>query len=345
MNNPIALIFGNGQDTAYLSKFLLEKNYQVVVATRRSGSSNNWRMKELKIDNNPNLIFEWCDITEGSRVNEIVNKYKPSECYNLAAMSFVQSSFDHPVSSSFVNFNGHLNILESIKYYSPKTKVYFAASSEMYGKVQEVPQTEKTPFYPRSPYAVSKLAAYWIGVNYRESHSLYICNGILFNHESKFRGEEFITRKVTKKVAEIKFKIEAGLPFTPLIVGNVESKRDWGSAEDYVRGMWLMLQHSIPDDYVLATGKTYSIKEFITKAFQYVDIEIKWMGEGHGIFAVDKNNNVIVKTDEKFYRPCEVDLLIGDANKAKKVLNWEPKITLDELIADMIDADIKRLSY
>jgi len=345
MNNSTALIFGNGQDTAYLSRFLLEKNYQVIVATRRSGSSNNWRMKELKIDNNPNLIFEWCDITEGSRVNEIINNYKPLECYNLAAMSFVQSSFDHPISSSLINFNGHLNVLEAIKNYSPKTKVYFASSSETYGKVQEVPQTEKTPFYPRSPYAVSKLAAYWAGVNYRESFGLHVCNGILFNHSSPMRGEEFITRKVTKKVAEIKFKIEAGLSFTSLIVGNVESKRDWGSAEDYVRGMWLMLQYPMADDYVLATGKTYSIKEFITKAFQYVDIEIEWNGEGYETFATDKNDNIIVKTDEKFYRPCEVDLLIGDSSKARKILNWEPKMTLDDLIAEMIDADIRRLPY
>ena len=343
MTKKIGIITGNGQDSSYLAKLLLEKDYQVIIATRRSGSSNNWRLKELDIDDHKNLKMVWCDITEFHAVCDLIKKHKPDELYNLAAQSFVQSSFNLPFATTNVNYIGHLNILEAVRYYNPSTKIYFAATSEMFGEVQEIPQTETTPFYPRSPYGISKLASYWLGVNYRESYDMFVSNGLLFNHESGLRGAEFVTRKITKKAVEINEAINNKEDFTPLVLGNLDALRDWGHAEDFVYAMWLMLQQDTPDDFVIATGVCYSIQDFVDMSFHNLHIDLEWKGKeiNKKAYYCDK---IMVEVSEEFYRPTEVKLLQGDARKAKEVLGWELKHDIISLVNEMIGADIHRFT-
>jgi GDPmannose 4,6-dehydratase len=333
-----ALITGiRGQDGAYLSKLLLEKGYKVYGADRRSGDSSLWRLKELGIDKKIHHIY--MDLLEYSNVVEVIKEIKPDELYNLAAQSFVAASFKQPLLTAEIDALGVLRILEAVRLFSPKTKVYQASTSEMFGKVQSIPQNEKTPFYPRSPYAVSKLFAHWICVNYRESYDLFVCSGILFNHESPLRGIEFITRKVSYTVARIYNGFDE-----KIVVGNLDSKRDWGYAEEYVYGMWLMLQQKKADDYVLATGETHTVREFIEKAFETVGIDIVWKGKGVDEKGYDKKTGkVLVEVSKEFYRPAEVDLLLGDPSKAEKELGWKAKTKFEELVKTMVSADIERI--
>jgi len=333
-----ALITGiRGQDGAYLSKLLLEKGYKVYGADRRSGDSSLWRLKELGIDKKIHHIY--MDLLEYSNVVEVIKEIKPDELYNLAAQSFVAASFKQPLLTAEIDALGVLRILEAVRLFSPKTKVYQASTSEMFGKVQSIPQNEKTPFYPRSPYAVSKLFAHWICVNYRESYDLFVCSGILFNHESPLRGIEFVTRKISYTVARIYNGFDE-----KIVVGNLNSKRDWGYAEEYVYGMWLMLQQKKADDYVLATGETHTVREFIEKAFETVGIDIVWKGKGVDEKGYDKKTGkVLVEVSKEFYRPAEVDLLLGDPSKAEKELGWKAKTKFEELVKMMISADIERI--
>jgi len=341
-----ALITGiRGQDASWLCKLLLEKDYKVIGTDRRSGSSDNWRLKELGIENHPNLIYEYMDITEPHNVDEIIKKYQPNELYQLAAQSFVGTSFTQPYVTTNVNYYGHLNILESCRVYSPITKIYFASTSETYGKVQEVPQTEKTPFYPRSPYGVAKLASFWLGVNYRESYGMFVSNGILFNHTSSLRGSEFVTQKIVKKLCEIKLSLQSKILFNPLEVGNIYAERDFSHAEDMVYGMWLILQMNIPDDYVLSSNQTIRIKDFINKVCEVLSIDIEWHNENKGIeeYATIKNTEqVIIKINSEFYRPSEVDQLLGNSAKAREILMWKPKYTLIDIIKEMVKAELAR---
>jgi len=329
-----------GQDGSYLAKYLLDKGYDVVGFTRRSGSSNFWRHKELGIHYHPKLKIEYVDITEYHNVLDRIKKLKPEYLFNLAAMSFVQTSFSQPFTTNDINYVGVLNLLSAIKLYSPLTKFYHASTSEMFGKVLKVPQNENTPFNPVSPYGISKLAAHY-AVRIAREDGMFACSGILMNHESCLRGSEFITKKIAVSLMGIYSDIRRGFKnFDPLVVGNIYAKRDWGFAGDYVEGMWLMLQQKEPDDYVLATNITYSVKDFINEAWSHTShIPLKWMNEGFGVeeYAVDDKGNTIVKISEEFYRPCEVDLLIGDYSKAKNVLGWEPKVTFKELVKQMMD--------
>ena len=320
-----ALITGiRGQDGAYLSKLLLEKGYEVIGADRRSGEFMNWRLKELKIEKDIQLIY--VDLLELPNIMRTIQKIQPDEIYNLAAQSFVRASFEHPLLTSEVNAVGVLRLLETIRTINPKIKFYQASSSEMFGKVQETPQTEKTPFYPRSPYAVAKLFSHWMTVNYRESYNIFACSGILFNHESPLRGVEFVTRKITQTIGRIKYGLE-----DKLTLGNLEAKRDWGYSAEYVNAMWLMLQQKSARDYVIATGETHSIKEFLDYALQYAGFDIIWKGKGVKTKGIDrKTNKIIVDISPEFYRPAEVDALIGDSSKARKELGWEPKIKFKE---------------
>ncbi|MCX7642153.1 MAG: GDP-mannose 4,6-dehydratase [Elusimicrobiales bacterium] len=334
-----ALITGiRGQDGAYLAELLLKKRYKVYGADRRSADSELWRLKELKIDKDIEHIY--MDLLEYSNIIDVIKKIKPDEIYNLAAQSFVQASFEQPILTSEIDAIGVLRLLEAIKLYSPHTKFYQASTSEMFGKVQDIPQNEKTPFYPRSPYGVSKLFAHWITINYRESYNMFNCCGILFNHESPLRGVEFITRKTTYTVAMIKYGFA-----DKLVVGNLDSKRDWGYAKEYVEGMYLMMQQKKPDDYVLATGETHSIREMIEYAFKYAGFDIVWKGKGIDEKGVDKKTGkVLVEISPKCFRPAEVEILVGDATKAKKILGWEPKVRFEKLIEIMVDADLRRVS-
>jgi len=333
-----ALITGiRGQDGAYLARFLIDKGYKVYGADRRSGDSSLWRMKELGIEDGVEHIY--MDLLEYINIIDVIKNIKPDEVYNLAAQSFVQASFDQPLLTADIDAVGVLRILEAIRYFSPKTKFYQASTSEMFGKVQSIPQNEKTSFYPRSPYAVSKLFAHWMVVNYRESYNIFGCCGILFNHESPLRGLEFITRKTTDNIARIKYGLKE-----KLVVGNLDSKRDWGYAKEYVEGMWLMLQQKNPDDYVLATGETHTIRELIEYAFNYIGIKIAWKGKGLDEKGIDKKSGkVIVEVSKKYYRPAEVDLLLGDPSKAKKNLGWKPETKFKKLIEIMMEADLKRV--
>ncbi|GAB4031185.1 MAG: GDP-mannose 4,6-dehydratase [Elusimicrobiota bacterium] len=333
-----ALITGiRGQDGAYLAELLIKKGYKVYGADRRSGDSSLWRLKELGIQNKIEHIY--MDLLEFSNIFEIIKKIKPDEIYNLGAQSFVQASFDQPLFTGEVDGIGPLRILEAIRLLSPKTKFYQASTSEMFGKVQAIPQDEKTPFYPRSPYGVAKLYAHWMTVNYRESYGLFACSGILFNHESPFRGLEFVTRKLTNAVAKIKYGIQ-----DKVVVGNMDSKRDWGYAKEYVEGMWLMLQQKKADDYVLATNETHTIRELIEYSFKHIGISIKWQGKGLSEKGLDsKTGKTLVEVSEKFYRPAEVDLLLGNPAKARKILGWQPKTKFKELVDIMIEADLKRV--
>jgi len=332
-----ALITGiSGQDGAYLAKLLLEKDYRVIGGERRSASGTLWRLQELNIEKDIEITdFELAEFTN---IYRTIDKFQPDEVYNLAAQSFVASSFETPTTTSDITGLGVSRVLEVIKQVNSKIKFYQASSSEMFGKVIETPQNEKTPFYPRSPYAVAKLFAHWMTVNYRESYDMFACSGILFNHESPLRGPQFVTRKITIGLSKIK-KNEMDY----IELGNIDSCRDWGYAKDYVEGMYLMLQNETPDDYVLATGKTYSVRNFINSCCKELEINIEWIGSGLDEQAINKSTGKpIILINPKFYRPAEVELLLGDATKAKQVLNWTPKVTFDELVSLMVKADYQK---
>lgn len=334
-----ALVTGiTGQDGAYLAELLLDKGYEVYGTYRRSSSVNFWRIEELGVHTNPNLHLVEYDLTDPTGNIRLLADVRPDEVYNLAAQSFVAVSFDQPITTANITGLGALHLLEAIRIVNPKIKFYQASTSELYGKVQEIPQTENTPFYPRSPYGVAKLFAHWITINYRESYDIFACSGILFNHESPLRGKEFVTRKITDTVA----KIHLGKPDL-LELGNMDAKRDWGYAKDYVDGMYRMLQHDQPDTYVLATNQAWTVRHFVELAFRTVGIEVVWKGEQEKETGIDKKTGkTLVRVNPRFYRPCEVDLLIGNPEKAKAKLGWEPRISLEELCKMMVDADIRR---
>ena len=337
-----ALIFGvTGQDGAYLSKFLLKKGYEVHGVKRRSSSLNTFRIDDIYSDpfaKKNNFFLHYGDITDSISVLNLVEKIKPQEIYNLAAQSHVAVSFQIPEYTTNADALGTLRILEAILKVNKKIKFYQAGSSEMFGKVVEVPQSEKTPFYPRSPYGAAKVYSHWITVNYRESYDLFACNGILFNHESPLRGETFVTKKIVKALCNIKFKKQK-----KLILGNLYSKRDWGHAEDYVEAMWKILQNKYADDFVICTSKQYSIKEFINLVLKELEISVKWKGKGINERAFDKNNKCIIECSKKYLRPAEVDTLKGDYSKARRVLKWKPRHDIKSLINDMISYEIKNL--
>lgn len=334
-----ALITGvTGQDGAYLAEFLLLKGYEVFGTYRRSSTTNFWRLNELNIKDHPNLRLLEYDLTDLSANIRILESSKPDEVYNLAAQSFVGISFDQPVATAKITGLGVLNLLEAIRIVNPRVRFYQASSSEMFGKVQEIPQTENTPFYPRSPYGVAKLYGHWITINYRESYDIFASSGILFNHESPLRGMQFVTRKITDGVA----KIQNG-QLSHIELGNLNAKRDWGFAKDYVEGMYLMLQAEKPCSYILATNTTMSVREFVTHAFQAVNIDIQWEGKGIDEVGVDRSSGkILVKVDPHYFRAAEVDLLIGDPEKAKKELGWTPKTSSMELCKMMVEADVAR---
>ncbi len=339
MTHKIAIITGiTGQDGAYLAELLLNKNYIVYGTYRRTSSVNFWRIEELGIHEHASLHLVEYDLTDlGASIN-LIEKTKPDEIYNLAAQSFVGVSFEQPVTTLQITGLGPLHLLEAIRIVNPKIKFYQASTSEMFGKVQAVPQTEATPFYPRSPYGVAKLYAHWMTINYRESYDIYSASGILFNHESPLRGREFVTRKITDAVAKIKLgKLDC------LELGNLDAKRDWGFAKDYVDGMYRMLQAEKPDTFVLATNRTETIRDFVSMAFKAIDINLEFKGKGEQEVAIDKaTSKTLMKVNPKFYRPAEVELLIGDPSKAKTILGWEPKTQLEELCSMMVKADITR---
>lgn len=337
----VALITGvTGQDGAYLAELLLNKGYIVHGIKRRASSFNTDRIDHLYQDphlDNKNFILHYGDLTDSTNLIRIVKQVQPDEIYNLAAMSHVAVSFESPEYTADVDGLGTLRILEAIRILGleKKTKFYQASTSELYGLVQETPQTETTPFYPRSPYAVAKMYAYWITVNYREAHGVYACNGILFNHESPVRGETFVTRKITRALARIKLNLQ-----DCLYLGNLDALRDWGHAKDYVEMQWLMLQQEEAEDFVIATGVQYSVRDFVSAAAKELEIEMTWQGEG-----VEEKGywqgRCIVQVDEKYFRPTEVETLLGDPSKAKKKLGWSPKITFNELVAEMVREDYK----
>ncbi|MBI5373859.1 MAG: GDP-mannose 4,6-dehydratase [Candidatus Schekmanbacteria bacterium] len=333
-----ALITGiTGQDGAYLSKLLLEKGYEVYGAFRRTSDLHLERLKFLGIDKQINYVpFELLEFTN---IYRTIEKLQPAEIYNLGAQSFVALSFEEPIFTSDVTGIGPLRVLEAIRAVNPKIKFYQASSSEMFGRVQEVPQNEKTPFYPRSPYAVSKAFGHHITVNYRESYKLFACSGILFNHESPLRGFEFVTRKISYGIAKIRCGLEK-----QIVLGNIDAKRDWGYAPEYVDAMWRMLQQKTADDYVVATGETHSVREFIEFAFKHININIVWKGKGVNEKGIDKKTGkAVVVLSPEFFRPAEVDLLIGDFSKAKNKLKWSPKTKFEELGRIMVESDIKRI--
>ena len=343
-----ALITGiTGQDGPYLAELLLEKGYEVHGIIRRSSSFNTFRIDHLYKDESimdKRLFLHYGDLTDSSNLNRLLEKIKPHEIYNLAAQSHVKVSFEIPDYTAQVDALGTLRFLDAIRETHLETKFYQASTSELYGKVQEIPQTEKTPFYPRSPYGVAKLYGYWIIVNYREAYDIFACNGILFNHESPRRGETFVTRKITRAASRIK----EGLQET-LFLGNLNAKRDWGYAPEYVEGMWMMLQQDKPDDYVMATGENHTIREFVELTFRELDIEIDWQVIEEKEVGIDsKTGKKIIGINEKYYRPTDVEQLLGDASKAKEELGWEPKTTLNELVKIMVKADwekVKRRGY
>ena len=337
--NKKAVITGvTGQDGAYLAELLLSKGYEVFGAYRRTSSVNFWRMTELGITDNPKLHLVEYDLTDLSSTIRLLQSSGATEVYNLAAQSFVGVSFEQPITTGEITGIGAVHLLEAIRIVNPEIRFYQASTSEMFGHVQAIPQDENTPFYPRSPYGVAKLYAHWMTVNYRESYGIFGCSGILFNHESPLRGKEFVTRKITDSVAKIKLgKLDV------LELGNIDAKRDWGFAKDYVEGMWRILQADKPDTYVLATNRTQTVREFVTMAFQVVDISLNWQGENENETATDAaTGELMVRINPKFYRPAEVELLIGDPQKAKDDLNWEPSTTLEELCTMMVEADIRR---
>jgi GDPmannose 4,6-dehydratase len=334
IKKKVGLILGiTGQDGSYLAELLLEKGYEVHGMIRRSSSFNTQRINHIY----DQLHLHYGDITDILSIQQILIKYKPDEIYNLSAQSHVQVSFFQPLYTSQVDGVGVLNLLESCKQICPNAKIYQASTSELYGKVLETPQTEKTQFNPVSPYGIAKQYAFGICKNYRESYNMFICNGILFNHESERRGSTFVTKKITEAFVKIKNGEQ-----NVLRLGNLNAKRDWGYAPDYVYGMWLMLQQNTPDDFVLATGETHTIREFIEESAPYVGFDIEWIGEGVNEKGVDKNTGkVIIEIDPKYFRPSEVDLLLGDPTKAKNVLGWKPKVKFKELVKIMIEHDLK----
>jgi GDPmannose 4,6-dehydratase len=339
-----ALITGvTGQDGSYLAEFLLNKGYEVHGIKRRTSLINTSRIDHLFQDKHePNLkfILHHGDLTDSTSLIRIIQEVQPDEIYNLAAQSHVKVSFEEPEYTANSDALGALRILEAIRILKleKKTKYYQASTSELYGSVKESPQNEKTPFYPRSPYGVAKLYAYWITVNYREAYGIYACNGILFNHESPVRGETFVTRKITRALTRIKL----GLQKT-LYLGNLNAMRDWGHAKDYVEVQWLMLQQEKPSDFVIATGKQYSVRDFINLAAKNLDMKIEWKGKGEDEIGICENKEII-KIDTNYYRPTEVESLLGDASKAKKELGWEPKISFEELVKEMVEKDLKSIS-
>ena len=340
--NKVALITGiTGQDGAYLAEFLLKKGYVVHGIKRRASLFNTDRIDHLYQDphvSNRNLVLHYGDLTDSTNLIRIIQQVQPDEIYNLAAMSHVAVSFDTPEYTANADGIGTLRILEAIRILGleKKTRFYQASTSELYGLVQEIPQKETTPFYPRSPYAVAKLYAYWITVNYREAYGMYACNGILFNHESPIRGETFVTRKITRALARIKLNLQ-----DCLYLGNMDSLRDWGHAKDYVEMQWLMLQQEQADDFVIATGVQYSVRDFVNAAAQELDIKIHWQGEGVNETGTDENGRVIVKVDPRYFRPTEVETLLGDPTKAKEKLGWTPKTSFQELVSEMVREDLK----
>ena len=337
-----ALVTGiTGQDGAYLAELLLEKGYEVHGLKRRSSLFNTDRIDHLYKDQHEkevNFFLHYGDLTDSTNLIRLVQEIEPDEIYNLAAMSHVQVSFDMPEYTANADATGALRLLEAIRIckLEKKTRFYQASTSELYGKVQEVPQSETTPFYPRSPYGVAKLYAFWITKNYREAYGYYACNGILFNHESPLRGETFVTRKITRAAAKIKLGLQE-----KLFLGNLDAKRDWGHAKDYVEGMWKMLQQDSADDYVLATGQMVTVREFVTKSFIRAGIELTWKGTGEDEKGLDSTGKVLVEVDPKYFRPAEVEQLLGDASKAKNELGWTPTYTLEMLVNEMVDSDLK----
>ena len=326
-----------GQDGAYLAQLLLEKGYTVYGTYRRTSSVNFWRIEELGIQNHPNLHLVEYDLTDLGSSIALVQKVQPDEIYNLAAQSFVGVSFDQPSTTAQITGIGALNLLEAIRLVNTKIRFYQASTSEMFGKVQAIPQIESTPFYPRSPYGVAKLYAHWMTVNYRESYNIFGSSGILFNHESPLRGREFVTRKITDSVAKIKLG-----QLDCLELGNLDAKRDWGYAKEYVEGMWLMLQADEPDTFVLATNRTETVRDFVRMAFKGAGIAVDFKGSQENETAVDTaTGKTVMRINPKFYRPAEVDLLIGDPAKAKAKLGWEPKTTLEQLCQMMVEADLR----
>ena len=339
-----ALIFGvTGQDGSYLSELLIKKKYEVHGVKRRSSSINTKRIDHIYQDphlKKRNFILHYGDVTDSTSVSEIVNKIKPHEIYNLAAQSHVAVSFEVPEYSANADALGTLRILEAIKFHNlkKKTKFYQAGTSEMFGRVQTVPQNEKTPFYPLSPYGVAKVYAHWITKNYREAYNIFASNGILFNHESPRRGETFVTKKIVSALCKIKFGKQK-----KLFLGNLNSKRDWGHAKDYCYAMWLILQYKKPDDFIIATGKQYSIKQFINFTTNQLNMKIKWKGKGLSEKGYNHKNEVIIECDKNYLRPLDVNTLLGDSSKARKLLKWKPKLNINSLIKEMIDEELREI--
>ena len=344
MKTKKALIFGiTGQDGSYLAEFLLKKGYIVHGVKRRSSSFNTERIDHIYQDphvKNRKFILHYGDVTDSLSVSTIIKNIRPDEIYNLAAQSHVAVSFEVPEYTANADAIGALRILEAIKFhrFEKITKFYQAGTSEMYGKVKQVPQTEKTPFYPRSPYGVAKVYAHWITVNYREAYKIFACNGILFNHESPVRGETFVTRKIIIALCKIKLGQQK-----KLYLGNLNAKRDWGHAKDYVIAMWKILQNKKPDDFVIATGKQYSVKEFVNLSLKELGIKHKWIGNGINTKCYDEKGNCIISCKKEYFRPLEVDTLLGDASKAKKQLNWKPKTNIKKLVKEMIGSELQKL--
>jgi len=344
MKKKIALIFGiTGQDGSYLADFLLKKNYIVHGVKRRSSSFNTGRIDHLYQDPHERkrkFILHYGDITDAISVSSIIKNIKPDEIYNLAAQSHVAVSFEVPEYTANADGLGALRILEAIKFhgFEKKTKFYQAGTSEMFGKVVQIPQTEKTPFYPRSPYGVAKVYAHWITVNYREAFNIFACNGILFNHESPVRGETFVTKKIIMALCRIKLKKQK-----KLFLGNLDAKRDWGHAKDYVEAMWKMLQKKTPDDYVISTGKQYSVKDFINLSLKELNIKYYWKGKGIHQKCYDEKGNCFIECDKEYFRPLEVDTLLGDSSKARKELNWKPKYNIIKLVKEMVSEELSNL--
>jgi len=345
MKKKSALIFGiTGQDGSYLAEYLLKKKYIVNGVIRRSSSFNTGRIDHLYQDPHEKvrkLILHYGDVTDAISVSSLIKKIKPDEIYNLAAQSHVSVSFEVPEYTANADAVGALRILEAIKFhgFQKTTKFYQAGTSEMFGKVREVPQNENTPFYPRSPYGVAKVYAHWITINYREAYNIFACNGILFNHESPVRGETFVTRKIVVALCKIKLGMQK-----KLFLGNLEAKRDWGHARDYVDAMWKMMQKKVPSDYVIATGKQYSVKQFLNLTLKELAIKHTWRGKGIKSKCYDSKGNCIVECDKEYYRPLEVDTLLGDARKARKELKWKPKINIEMLVKEMVSSEYTKLT-
>ena len=337
-----ALIFGvTGQDGSYLAEFLLKKNYIVHAVKRKSSSLNTDRIDHLYDNNKKSFFLHYGDLTDPTSIFQLINSIKPNEVYNLAAQSHVAVSFVIPNYTANVDAIGCLNILEAIKSSTLKNKIKFyqAGTSEMFGKVLEIPQTEKTPFYPRSPYGVSKVFSHWMTINYRESYKMFACNGILFNHESPRRGETFVTRKITIGLSKIKLGLEK-----KLVLGNLNAKRDWGHAKDFVEAQWLILQQKKPGDYVIATGEQYSVKDFINLSARYLGMKIFWKGKGVNEKGFNEKGKIIIECNKKYFRPTEVETLLGDSKKARSLLKWKPKISFKSLVAEMIESDLTKLN-